>query len=166
MFQFHMLFIGSNQTPHIHFMPILAIPVSLHEILNFLICKDPVHMPVLGTGTGWGSASPLLSSGPSLHANMNWIAGTNKPHCAGNTLLCCKIVAFDIVQFIYIYILKQFFCINSLLKLSSRSIRVSNLGGFIVKIFYSYNYFQAFVMVYIIFTLIIHFSGIGHHVGH
>lgn len=158
MFQFHMLFIGSNQTPHIHFMPILPFqyPCMKFSISSFvrILC------------TGWGSASPLLSSGPSLHANMNWIAGTNKPHCAGNTLLCCKIVAFDIVQFIYIYILKQFFCINSLLKLSSRSIRVSNLGGFIVKIFYSYNYFQAFVMVYIIFTLIIHFSGIGHHVGH
>lgn len=32
--------------------------------------------------------------------------------------------------------------------------------------FYSYNYFQAFVMVYIIITQIILFAGIGHHIGH
>lgn len=166
MFQFHMLFIGSNQNPHSTILILYLYFYSRIPAWNsqFPHCKDPVHMPVLGTSSAWGSASPLLSSGPSLHANMNWISGTNKPHCAGNTLLCFKIFAFDLVQFLYIYFLKKFFCMNRLVKLSCRIIRVSNLGGFIVKIaFYSYSYFQAFVMVYITITqTTLFFAGIGH----
>lgn len=53
MFQFHMLFIGSNQTPHIHFMPILpfqypCVKFSISSFVRILCTCQSLGLALAG----------------------------------------------------------------------------------------------------------------------